>query len=234
MKAFRADFFVAAAVIICSVVMLVALSLAVSGAHLTSPRATLTIDLPSAVGLDKQAEVRYAGASVGRIRTVRPLTDDERLKVSPECAIRVVADIHHSLPQLRVGTTASITADTVLGEKYLNLEPGPVTNPGIAPGTILYAKRSASLDEVMTAGKQLLDQANDLIAKNQEAFNKIVTDLRVVLDNFKVISTYGKTFVGTVARKPWRLVFGGPVPRLPSEEKILNSDKPVPAPIPND
>jgi ABC-type transporter Mla subunit MlaD len=234
MKAFRADFFVAAAVIICSVVMLVALSLAVSGAHLTSPRATLTIDLPSAVGLDKQAEVRYAGASVGRIRTVRPLTDDERLKVSPECAIRVVADIHHSLPQLRVGTTASITADTVLGEKYLNLEPGPITNPGIAPGTILYAKRSASLDEVMTAGKQLLDQANDLIAKNQEAFNKIVTDLRVVLDNFKVISTYGKTFVGTVARKPWRLVFGGPVPRLPSEEKILNSDKPVPAPIPND
>jgi ABC-type transporter Mla subunit MlaD len=234
MKAFRADFFVAAAVIICSVIMLVALSLAVSGAHLTSPRATLTIDLPSAVGLDKQAEVRYAGASVGRIRTVRPLTDDERLKVSPECAIRVVADIHHSLPQLRVGTTASITADTVLGEKYLNLEPGPITNPGIAPGTILYAKRSASLDEVMTAGKQLLDQANDLIAKNQEAFNKIVTDLRVVLDNFKVISTYGKTFVGTVARKPWRLVFGGPVPRLPSEEKILNSDKPVPAPIPND
>jgi ABC-type transporter Mla subunit MlaD len=234
MKAFRADFFVAAAVIVCSVIMLVALSLAVSGAHLTSPRATLTIDLPSAVGLDKQAEVRYAGASVGRIRTVRPLTDDERLKVSPECAIRVVADIHHSLPQLRVGTTASITADTVLGEKYLNLEPGPITNPGIAPGTILYAKRSASLDEVMTAGKQLLDQANDLIAKNQEAFNKIVTDLRVVLDNFKVISTYGKTFVGTVARKPWRLVFGGPVPRLPSEEKIINSDKPVPAPIPND
>jgi len=234
MKAFRADFFVAAAVIICSVVMLVALSLAVSGAHLTRPRATLTIDLPSAVGLDKQAEVRYAGASVGRIRAVRPLTDDERLKVSPECAIRVVADIHHSLPQLRVGTTASITADTVLGEKYLNLEPGPVTNPGIAPGTILYAKRSASLDEVMTAGKQLLDQANDLIAKNQEAFNKIVTDLRVVLDNFKVISTYGKTFVGTVARKPWRLVFGGPVPRLPPEEKIINSDKPVPAPIPND
>jgi ABC-type transporter Mla subunit MlaD len=234
MKTFRADFLVAALVILCSVVMLAALSLAVSGAHLTRPQATLTIDLPSAVGLDKQAEVRYAGASVGRIRSVRPLTDDERLQVSPECAIRVVADIHHSLPQLRVGTTASITADTVLGEKYLNLEPGPVTNPGIAPGTILYAKRSASLDEVMTAGKQLLDQANDLIAKNQEAFNKIVTDLRVVLDNFKVISTYGKTFVGTVARKPWRLVFGGPVPRLPSEEKIINSDKPVPAPIPND
>ena len=234
MKTFRADFLVAALVIICSVVMLVALTLAISGTHLTSPKATLTIDLPSAVGLDKQAEIRYAGASVGRIRSVRPLTDEERLKVSPECAIRVVADIHHHLPQLRVGTTASITADTVLGEKYLNLEPGPVANPGLAPGTILYAKRSASLDEVMTAGKQLLDQANDLIAQNQEAINKIMKDLRVVLDNFKVISTYGKTFVGTVARKPWRLVFGGPVPRLPSEEKIIQSDKPVPAPIPND
>ena len=234
MKTFRTDFLVAALVIVCSVVMLVALTIAISGTHLTAPKATLTIDLPSAVGLDKQAEVRYAGANVGRIRTVRPLSDEERQKVSPECAIRVVADIHHQLPELRVGTTASITADTVLGEKYLNLEPGPVTNPGLAPGTILYAKRSASLDEVMTAGKTLLDKANDLIAQNREAIDKVVKDLRVVLDNFKVISTYGKTFMATVARKPHRLIFGGPVPRLPSEEKILSSDKPVPAPVPND
>ena len=234
MKAFRADFLVAAAVILCSVAMLVALTIAISGTHLTAPKATLTIDLPSAVGLDKQAEVRYAGAAVGRIRTVRPLTDEEREKVSPDCAIRVEADIHHHLPQLRVGTTASITADTVLGEKYLNLEPGPVTNPGLAPGTILYAKRSASLDEVMTAGKTLLDKANDLIAQNREAIDKVIKDLRVVLDNFKVISTYGKTFMATVARKPHRLIFGGPVPRLPSEEKILSTDKTVPAPVPND
>ena len=234
MKTFRADFLVAALVILCSVVMLLALTVAISGTHLTAPKATLTIDLPSAVGLDKQAEVRYAGAAVGRIRSVRPLTDEERVKVSPDCAIRVVADIHHSLPELRIGTTASITADTVLGEKYLNLEPGPVTNPGLAPSTILYAKRSASLDEVMTAGKTLLDKANELIAKNQDAINKVVADLKVVLDNFKVISTYGKTFMGTVARKPWRLIFGGPVPRLPTEDKIISSDKPVPAPVPND
>ncbi|MBM4455517.1 MAG: MCE family protein [Verrucomicrobia bacterium] len=234
MKTLRTDFFVAALVIVCSVVMLVALTIAISGTHLTAPKATLTIDLPSAVGLDKQAEVRYAGANVGRIRAVRPLTDEEREKVSPECAIRVIADIHRHLPQLRVGTTASITADTVLGEKYLNLEPGPVTNPGLAPGTILYAKRSASLDEVMTAGKILLDKANDLIAQNREAIDKVIKDLRVVLDNFKVISTYGKTFMATVARKPHRLIFGGPVPRLPSEEKIISTDQPVPAPVPKD
>jgi len=234
MKTFRTDFLVAALVILCSVVMLLALTVAISGTHLTAPKATLTIDLPSAVGLDKQAEVRYAGAAVGRIRSVRPLNDEERLNISPHCAIRVVADIHHPLPELRIGTTASITADTVLGEKYLNLEPGPVTNPGITPGTILYAKRSASLDEVMTAGKQLLDQANDLISKNQDAINKLISDLKVVMDNFKVISTYGKTFMGTVARKPWRLIFGGPVPRLPTEDKIISSDKPVSAPVPND
>ena len=75
MKTFRADFLVAALVMVCSVVMLVALTLAISGTHLTAAQDTLTIDLPSAVGLDKQAEVRYAGAKVGRIRSVRPLSD---------------------------------------------------------------------------------------------------------------------------------------------------------------
>jgi hypothetical protein len=98
----------------------------------------------------------------------------------------------------------------------------------------LYAKHSANLDEVMASGKELLDGVNTLLTKNESAINKAILDLRNVLENMKVIATYGKTFVGTVARKPWRLMWGGPVPRLPTEEQILNSDKPIPAPIPND
>ena len=125
-------------------------------------------------------------------------------------------------------------SDTVLAEKYLNLTPGPVNNPALPPGTILYAKHSANLDEVMASGKELLDGVNTLLSKNDSAINQAILDLKNVLENMKVIATYGKTFVGTIARKPWRLIWGGPVPRLPTEEQILKSDKPIPAPIPND
>jgi len=215
-------------------VLLGALSLALSGTDLNRPKGLLTIDLPNAVGLDRQAQVRYAGTIAGRIRSLRPLTDEERTKESPGCSIRVIVEIRHPLPILRVGTTATVISDTVLAEKYLNLTPGPVINPPLPPGTILYAKHSANLDEVMASGKELLDGVNTLLTKNESAINKAILDLRNVLENLKVIATYGKTFVGTVARKPWRLVWGGPVPRLPTEEQILNSDKPIPAPIPND
>lgn len=234
MKAFRSEFLIAVSVIVSSLVMLGALSLAISGVHFDRPKKVLTVDLPSAVGLTQEAAVRYAGTPVGKIRSMRPLNDEERSQTSPGCAIRLVLDIHQHLPTLRVGTTASIAADTVLGEKYLNLEPGPVINPALPADTILYAKRSASLDEVMSSGKQLLDGVNDLLTKNDSAITQAVLDLKNVLENFKVVATYAKTFMGTVARKPWRLIFGGPVPRLPSEDTILKSDKPVPAPIPND
>jgi len=234
MKKVRSDILIAVTVVFCSLVLLGALSLAISGTDLNRPKGLLTIDLPNAVGLDRQAQVRYAGTIAGRIRSLRPLTDEERTKESPGCSIRVVVEIRHPLPILRVGTTATVISDTVLAEKYLNLTPGPVNNPALPPGTILYAKHSANLDEVMASGKELLDGVNTLLTKNESAINKAILDLRNVLENMKVIATYGKTFVGTVARKPWRLVWGGPVPRLPTEEQILESDKPIPAPIPND
>ena len=234
MKPFRSDFFIAAAVIVCSLVLLTALSFAISGANFNKPKAILTVDLPTAVGLDRQAEFRYAGAIAGRIRKVQMLTDEQRRNESPGCAIRVLVEVRHELPTLRVGSTASITSDTILSEKYLNLEPGPIDNPTLPPDTILYAKRMASLDQVMTSGKELIDGVNTLLTKNDSAISQAILDLRNVLENMKVIATYGKTFVGTVARKPWRLVWGGPVPRLPTEEQILKSDKTIPAPIPND
>ena len=234
MKKVRSDILIAVAVVLCSLVLLAALSLAISGTDLNRPKGLLTIDLPNAVGLDRQAQVRYAGTIAGRIRSLRPLTDEERTKESPGCSIRVVVEIRHPLPILRVGTTASVISDTVLAEKYLNLNPGPVISPPLPPGTILYSKHSANLDEVMASGKELLDGVNTLLTKNESAINKAILDLRNVLENMKVIATYGKTFVGTVARKPWRLIWGGPVPRLPTEEQILESDKPIPGPIPND
>ena len=234
MKKVRSDILITVTVVFCSLVLLAALSLAISGTDLNRPKGLLTIDLPNAVGLDRQAQVRYAGTIAGRIRSLRPLSDEERIKESPGCSIRVVVEIRHPLPILRVGTTATVISDTVLAEKYLNLTPGPVNNPALPPGTILYAKHSANLDEVMASGKELLDGVNTLLTKNESAINKAILDLRNVLENMKVIATYGKTFVGTVARKPWRLMWGGPVPRLPTEEQILESDKPIPGPIPND
>ena len=234
MKKVRSDFLIAAAVILCSLVLLGALSLAISGTDLDRPKALLTIDLPSAVGLDRQAQVRYAGTIAGRIRSLRPLTDEERTKESPGCSIRVVVEIRHPLPILRVGTTASVISDTVLAEKYLNLNPGPVISPPLPPGTILYSKHSATLDEVLASGKELHDDVNQLLTKNDSAISQAILDLKNVLENFKVVATYAKTFMGTVARKPWRLLWGGPVPRLPSEESILKTDKVVPGPIPND
>ena len=75
MKTVRSDFLIAAAVILCTLVLLGALSIAISGTDLNRPKALLTVDLPSAVGLDRQAQVRYAGTIAGRIRSIRPLTD---------------------------------------------------------------------------------------------------------------------------------------------------------------
>jgi hypothetical protein len=51
----------------------------------------------------------------------------------------------------------------------------------------------------------------------------------VTLLNLKVVTTYAKELVGTLAAKPNRVIFSGKPATLTPESEILRSSKPVPA-----
>jgi len=51
----------------------------------------------------------------------------------------------------------------------------------------------------------------------------------VTLLNLKVVTTYAKELVGTLAEKPNRVIFSGKPATLTPESEILKSSKPMPA-----
>jgi hypothetical protein len=53
--------------------------------------------------------------------------------------------------------------------------------------------------------------------------------LRVALWNLKVVTTYAKALVETLAEKPKRVIFSGKPAELTPESEILKSSKPLPA-----
>jgi hypothetical protein len=55
----------------------------------------------------------------------------------------------------------------------------------------------------------------------------MVSELRVVSQNLKVVSTYAKGLTATLAEKPSRLIWSGPKSEIPSEKQILESTNPV-------
>ena len=91
----------------------------------------------------------------------------------------------------------------------------------------------ADLDELRTTLARTQDtmkSASALLNHTDKNLDARMSELSVVLQNLKVVSTHAKAFAQAIGEKPNRVIFSGKAQPLPSEESILRSSRPVPAP----
>jgi phospholipid/cholesterol/gamma-HCH transport system substrate-binding protein len=92
----------------------------------------------SVAGLDNKSKVRVAGVPVGTVTDIR-LRDDGKAEVTMD----VDSDV-----QLHNGASARVVNLGLLGEKYIELVPGPPNTPTLAEGKELQGSQPASIDDV--------------------------------------------------------------------------------------
>ena len=125
MKRNLSDYFVALFVIACSVVLLGALTFALSGRQLKKPTRTLQINYEDVTGIKVNSEVRYAGAPAGRVIAMRHLTAQEReATANKNDAVRVTVSLDEGIPPLPTDVTATLSSDTMLSPKFVALSAG--------------------------------------------------------------------------------------------------------------
>jgi len=125
MKKNLSDYLVALSVIICSAVLLGALTFALSGYRLKKPTRTLQINYEDVTGIKVHSEVRYAGAPAGRVIAMRHLTAAERAKSkNKKDAVVVTVELDENIPPLPADVTAMLSSDTLLAPKFVALSAG--------------------------------------------------------------------------------------------------------------
>src|SRR5437762_4156918 len=290
MKRNLSDYLVALSVILCSIVLLGALTFALSGYRLKKPARTLQIQYEDVTGIKIHSEVRYAGAPAGRVIGMRHLTAAERAKLpNKKDAVIVTVDLDDGIPPLPVDVTATLSADTLLSPKFVALSAGTPGGQTLPNNAEIEGHPSYGLEQITAAAGPLFDNANKLIdnlnvtviglkkdldqfmpklgpladslktdvdnlqnvLKNVESMAKDAdkvfgsadlfvksTDkqlqeqlkqLHVTLLNLKVVTTYAKELIETLAQKPNRIIFSGKPAILTPESEILKSSKPLPA-----
>jgi len=168
------DYLVALTVIVCSLVLLGALTYALSGRHGSTSDRTLQIDYPDVTGIKLHSEVRYAGAIAGTVTQIRLLTFDERQAAETEeqkrNAVRVTITLLKDMPAVPSDVRASLAAETLLSEKFVALSAGTPTAPKLANGAILQGHSGGGLDGLfdaigpLTEGlPRLMASADDLL-----------------------------------------------------------------------
>ena len=290
MKRNLSDYIVAISVILCSLVLLAALTFALSGYRLKKPKRTLQINYEDVTGIKVNSEVRYAGAPAGRVIAMRHLTAKER-EASPnkKDAVQVTISLDDGIPALPTDVTATLSSDTMLAPKFVALSAGTPGGNTLANNAAIEGHPAYGLEQITAAAGPLFENANKLLDNlnvtvtglkgNLDQFmpklgpladslkidvdnlQNVVTNLdnltkgadavlgtadhfitttdkqlqeqlkqlHVTLLNLKVVTTYAKALVETLAEKPNRVIFSGKPATLTPESEILKSSKPLPA-----
>jgi ABC-type transporter Mla subunit MlaD len=181
MKRNLSDYIVALSVIACSVVLLAALTIALSGYRLKKPTRTLQIDYEDVTGIKVHSEVRYAGAPAGRVIAMRHLTARER-ESSPnkKDAVRVTVSLDDGMPPLPADVTATLSSDTLLAPKFVALSAGTPGGNTLANNAAIEGHPAYGLEQITAAAGPLFENANRLL----DNLNVTVTNLKGDLSEF--------------------------------------------------
>ena len=284
------DFLVALFVVACSVVLLAALTFALSGYHLKKPTRTLQINYEDVTGIKVNSEVRYAGAPAGRVMAMRHLTAKEReASANKKDSVRITVSLDEGIPPLPTDVTATLSSDTLLSPKFVALSAGTPGGETLANNASIEGHPAYGLEQITAAAGPLFDNANkvlddldvtvtglkkdlndftpklgplaDSLKLDLDNLQNAITNLdgvekgantlfgtadtfvkttdkqlqeqlkqlHVTLLNLKVVTTYAKELVETLAQKPNRIIFSGKPATLTPEAEILRSSKPLPA-----
>jgi ABC-type transporter Mla subunit MlaD len=290
MKRNLSDYLVALFVIACSVVLLAALTFALSGYRLKKPTRTLQINYEDVTGIKVNSEVRYTGAPAGRVIAMRHLSAKEReASANKRDSVRVTVSLDEGIPPLPSDVTATLSSDTMLSPKFVALSAGTPGGETLANNAAIEGHPAYGLEQITAEAGPLIDNANKLIDNlnvtvtglkkdlndftpklgpladslklDVDNLQNVITNLdgvekgadnffgtantfikgtdkqlqeqlkqlHVTLLNLKVVTTYAKALLETLAEKPNRVIFSGKPATLTPESEILKSSKPLPA-----
>ena len=133
------------------------------------PGYTVRVLFDSANGLGRGSPVQYAGVEVGKVEDLRIVYPGEGLAPQVELSVRLPKTI-----QLRADDQAAISTFGLLGEKYLELTPGPGAGAVLGAGDRLKGQPPVSTEliiqrsnEVLTEFKRTLEGLNSIVADTE-------------------------------------------------------------------
>ncbi len=145
---------------------------------------------PSVAGLDDKASVRVAGVRVGRV-------DGVGLQ-GTRARITLALDKPLALTQ---GTTARIANLGLLGEKYVELIPGPAGAPPLPEDTVLVGTAPPSFDDAMRKLEGIGDSIQQVTgAISGENINRLVDDVRLTSAEIRALVAENRANVAAGVR----------------------------------
>ncbi len=148
---------------------------------------TVTAEFKDVAGLDEKSTVRVAGVRVGKVGKIR---------VDPRTGKALVDLEIDPGVEIRQGSVPQIANLGLLGEKYVELYPGPAGGPPLPAGSVLKGDTPVSFDEITKLARDIEVQIKDIStnlnqslggAQGEERLRTIVENVKIITDDLRVM-----------------------------------------------
>lgn len=162
--------------------------------NLFADRYPLFTVVESASGLQEGSPVHLAGQRVGQITKIRFLPPARRAgEKNLVLTLSIDKDVQ---AQIRTSSRARILSQGLLGDRYVNIDPGSPPARVLEPGDTVVSVGGATIDDLVTAGATALDSLQMLmsdlrgitrpLAAGEGTLGRLITDEELY---FEVVAT---------------------------------------------
>ena len=146
------------------------------------PTYEVYVDFENPGGLQSGAPVRVAGVKVGKVSEIRFRGGELDDKGQPVAPIRVVAEVEKRYQNaIHDNSRWYVTAQGVLGELFLAVEPGSHDRPTLQNGAVVQGVSPPRLDLLLSESYELLHRAYEGITKNEDKIGETFDGLHRTL-----------------------------------------------------
>ncbi len=203
LKKKSSDAWIALSVIACSIVLFFALSFGLGGRVFVSEGRPVLVRFHDITGIKVSSQVKFAGAPAGSVTGIRVLTAAERA-ADPGNVLELTLRIAGEVPPLTRTAEVSIAADTLLSDKFVQIQDGIPGSPLLAEGEALngvtpttFDKLARDLDDTLVGLRKVM--GGDASANAKDLFSKldrIVGDTQGLLTELKPVVKDANLVIG--------------------------------------
>jgi phospholipid/cholesterol/gamma-HCH transport system substrate-binding protein len=155
-------------IVTCAMALLLYSSFRGGGTSIFEPKKTLTAYFQSVNGLVSGAPVWLGGVEVGNVKAIDFVNLDAIRRI--KAVIRVRTSVW---PFLTEGTAVKLGTIGFLGDKYVEIIPGPEGKPLVEPGSVVPTIPEGGLEELFTKMSGMTGSVDSLLANLKDISRKV-------------------------------------------------------------
>lgn len=155
--------------VLVSVTIFAILVFLMTGEGLLQRRYVVSVFMEDAGGLRTGDPVRLAGIDIGNVQEIHISNSND-----PKRAVEVILRILRKYQEeIREDSLASLDAEGLLGQRFLNITRGNPVKPVIQPGSEVKLRQAAEIREILATSGDVVEKLNSVAARMDRVMEQV-------------------------------------------------------------